>query len=328
MKVLLVGPFAAAGQPLLEKFLTQPCELIGCGGPFDEASVLTEIGSADAMIGKPFTRRMGEHAKKLRLIQSTGAGLDRYDPADLPPNVRLCVSYHHEDAIAEYVILAMLALTRRLLHFDARLRQGKWAGSCIFSPLQVSSGILGKTVGLIGYGRIGKAVARRATALGMRVQAIRSATPSDATPELDFTGGPADLGRLLGTSDFIVITCPLTPATHGLIGSDEIASMKRDSYLVNVSRGPIVQEEALYNALKCGLIAGAAIDVWYRYPEGEQVTPCAPSNYPFGELPNVIMTPHISCCAKEVSEARWRDIAFNIDHLDSREALRNEVLKR
>ena len=102
--------------------------------------------------------------------------------------------------------------------------------------------------------------------------------------------------------------------------------MKRDSYLVNVSRGRIVREQALYDALESGSIAGAAIDVWYRYPEGEQDSSCPPANDPFGEMANVIMTPHVSCCTKEGSEARCRDIAFNIDHLDSGEALRNELV--
>jgi phosphoglycerate dehydrogenase-like enzyme len=326
VKVLLVGAFAAAGQPLLERFLANPCNLVALGEPFDETSVISEIGSADIVIGKPFTRLMGEQAKNLRLIQSTGAGLDRYHLADLPPGVRLCVSYHHEAAMAEYVILVMLALSRRLLHFDAQLRKGLWDGSCIFSPLLVSQGISGKTVGLIGYGRIGKEVAQRATALGMRVQAIRGSTPLHTVPGLDFMGGPTDLPRLLATSDYVVITCPLTPATEGLIGSNELRLMQRDSYLVNVSRGRIVQEQAIYEALKSGSIAGAAIDVWYRYPEGQQGSSCSPSNYPFGELANVIMTPHVSCCTREVTEERWRDIAFNIDHLDSIEPLRNEIV--
>jgi phosphoglycerate dehydrogenase-like enzyme len=325
MKVLLIGDFAGAGQPLLERFLTRSCQIVACGGRFDEDRASAEIHDAEVIIGKPFTRTMAAHARKLRLIQSTGTGTDRYDLANFPKGVRLCISLHHERAMAEYVLLAMLALTRRLLLFDSQLRRGSWGDSCIFSPLLGTSEISGKLVGLIGFGHIAREVARLSGALGMRTQAIRTRVAAQAEAGVEFCGGPEDLPRLLATSDYLVVTCPLTPITEGLIGAAELAQMKRDAYLINVSRARIIQEAALYNALKAGTLAGAALDVWYRYPDKAQDAACFPSDYPFHDLENVIMTPHISCCTHATAEARWRDIAFNIDHLDTGESLRNEV---
>src|ERR1019366_587963 len=114
MKILLIGTFASSGRPLLERFLQTPCEIVSFPAPINEERLLAEIAAAEVVVGAPFTKRMGECAKKLRLIQNTGVGIDRYDLSSFPPGVRLCVSYHHEAAMAEYVIMMVLALTRRL----------------------------------------------------------------------------------------------------------------------------------------------------------------------------------------------------------------------
>lgn len=326
MRVLLIGTFASAGRPLLERFLCAPCEIVAFPGTFDEAKVLGEIAAADVVVGAPFTSKMGERAKRLRLIQNTGVGIDRYDLNSFPPGARLCVSYHHEAAMAEYVIMMVLALTRRLLRFDAGLRRGEWSDSCIFGPQFTSRELAGATLGLLGFGRIGREVAKRASALGMRVHAIKQhpAAPGEEHG-IDFLGGPGDLSGLLVAADYLVVTCPLTPETEGLIGKQQLGLMKADAYVINVSRGKIIQEGALYEALRSGRLAGAALDVWYNYPPGGAPSVCYPSAYPFHKLSNVIMTPHISSCTAEAVEARWRDIAYNIEHVESGSPLRNEL---
>jgi phosphoglycerate dehydrogenase-like enzyme len=325
MKILLIGTFAAAGQPLLERFLRTTCEIIPFGGRFEEDAILRQIPDADVVVGAPFTGNMAACARRLRLIQNTGTGLDRYDLSSFPKGARLCVCYDHESGMAEYVIMAMLALSRRLLTFDSQLRQGFWTGSCIFSPFAAAPELRNRVVGMIGYGRIGREVARRIGAFGMRCRAIKGRPDGTSAPELEWLAGPAALDQLLAVSDYVVVSCPLSTATHGMIGEEQFGMMKPNAYLVNVSRGRIIQERALYEALRDKRIAGAAIDVWYRYPEAGSPGPCSPSAYPFYELDNVIMTPHISCCTEETAEARWRDIAFNIDQLDVGGPLRNEV---
>lgn len=324
MKVLLIGTFASAGRPFLERYLHRACEILAFPAPLNDANVLEEIATTDVVVGAPFTQAMGQRAKKLRLIQNTGVGTDRYDVSSFPPGVRLCVSCHHDAGMAEYVIMVILALTRRLVQFDAQLHQGKWNGSCIFGPHFTARELTGATLGLIGFGRIGREVTKRATAMGMHVRAIKQ-YPAATEPGVDFIGGPEDLPSILAESDYLVVACPLTPETEGLIGEKQLELMKPGVHLINVSRGRIIQEGALYEALRTNRIAGAALDVWYNYPPNTVSSTCLPSAYPFHELTNVIMTPHISSCTAETVEARWQDIAFNIEQLETGTALRNEV---
>jgi len=136
-------------------------------------------------------------------------------------------------------------------------------------------------------------------------------------------GTTDDLDPLLAAADVIVVSTPLTDQTRGLIGARQLARMRPSAVLVNVGRGPVVDEEALYTALRDGTIGGAAVDVWYAYPaEGNTA---APSAFPFHALPNVFLTPHSSGLTRQTFEGRAADIAANIRRLDAGEPLRNVV---
>ncbi len=205
----------------------------------------------------------------------------------------------------------MLAVSRSFLRLDARLRRGEWesqwaAGSTPPPWPELS----GKTVGILGYGRIGQAVARRARAFEMAVWAIRRGSTQAAAVAPDFLGGPDALDEILRRADYLVITLPLTPESRGLLGQRELSLMKPSTVLVNVARAEIVDEEALYRALTEGTIAAAALDVWYQYPAGPGAT--LPARHPFHELPNVLMTPHVSGWTEGMLEARASLIAENI----------------
>ena len=168
----------------------------------------------------------------------------------------------------------------------------------------------GKTLGILGYGRIGQALARRARAFDMAIWAIRRDPTQPVSCAADFLGGPDALDELLRRADYLVVTSPLTPETRGVLGQRELALMKPTAVLVNVARAEIVDEEALYEALRRGVIAGAILDVWYRYPTG--AGPTLPSRLPFHELGNVLMTPHVSGWTEGMLEARAEVIAENI----------------
>jgi phosphoglycerate dehydrogenase-like enzyme len=205
---------------------------------------------------------------------------------------------------------------------DAHFRRGLWFGSWIWGTPPPAE-IQGKTLGLIGYGHIGKELAVRARAFGMKLWVVSAHPPAIKPRHIDFYGGPGDLQQLLKAADYIVLACPLDAHTRGLIGKREFSWMKPTACLINVARGPIVQEEALYHALHNRRIQGAAIDVWYQYPKDNR--PCRPSRYPFHKLDNLIMTPHVSGWMKGTRDNRFQLIAGNIDRLAAGRPLQNVV---
>jgi phosphoglycerate dehydrogenase-like enzyme len=240
----------------------------------------------DVLVTMAFTGEMAGAAKRLKLVQVPGAGLDRIDRGALPPGTWLANAYGHEIGIAEYTIGAMLALTREFGRLDASLRQGVWESQWAIgvAPPPAWPELAGKTLGILGYGRIGQALSRRARAFEMEVCAIRRDVRRSASDGLAFLGGPEALDEVLRRADYLAITLSLNDATRGLIGERELGLMRRTAFLVNVARAEIVDEAALHRALSERTIAGAALDVWYRYPTA--AGPTLPARHPFHELPS------------------------------------------
>jgi phosphoglycerate dehydrogenase-like enzyme len=204
------------------------------------------------------------------------------------------------------------ALTRGFARLDAALRGGTWLSqwSVGASPAPVWPELSGKTLGILGYRRIGQSVARRARAFEMEICAIRRDVRRSSEDELTLLGGLEILDEVLRRSDYLVIALPLMAETRGLIGPKQIRAMKPTAVLVNVSRTEIVDEEALYRALAERTIAAAGLYVWYRYPTHAE--PTQPARQPFHELPNVLMTPHVAGWTDGMLRARAKLIAENI----------------
>ena len=284
MKIAFAGAFAVRLEAQVRAHLPSGCDVIAA----DEAGITTKLGDVDVLVAMAFTREMAAGAGRLKLVQVPGAGLDRIDRGALPAGTALANAYGHEVGIAEYVIGAMLALTRELGRLDAALRAGNWESQWAIGvpPPAPWPELAGKTLGILGYGRIGQCLARRARAFDMTVRAIRrSAVASDGLAEVE---PPTALHDVLARADYLAITMPLTPETRGLLGARELALMKPSAVLVNPARAEIVDEDALYEALAARRIGGAALDVWYRYPSKPGATP--PAHRPFHELSNVLMT--------------------------------------
>jgi phosphoglycerate dehydrogenase-like enzyme len=255
---------------------------------------------------------MAGAAPRLRLVQVPGAGLDRIDRGALGPGTHLANAYGHEAGIAEYIIGAMIALTRSFGRLDARMRRGEWESQWAVGraapPLWPE--LAGKTLGILGFGHIGQALARRAIAFDMQVCAIRRQAQAETAGGVSFVGGPERLDDVLRLADYLAVTLSLSSETRNLIDARRLQLMKPSAFLVNVARAEIFDEAALYAALASGKLAGAALDVWYRYPTSTGPTP--PATQPFQELGNVIMTPHISGWTEGMLEARAKLIADNI----------------
>lgn len=256
---------------------------------------------------------------KLRLIQSPGTGVDFIDFAAVPPGVAVCNCYGHAEGTAEYVMLSILLWCHEHFvpaHNDFRAtRSWRYSGR-VNGP--INQELYGKTVGIVGLGAIGKAVAERAKGFGTRVlgcnRTIRKVEHVDRQYALE------KIDEFLAECDFVVVAAALAPETERLIDAARFAKMKPSAVLVNVGRGPIVDEDALYAALKDKRIRGATLDVWYAYPRHDDLT-VAPSKHPFFELDNVWMTPHTSAWTTGMVERRWSEIARNLDSLARGEPL-------
>jgi phosphoglycerate dehydrogenase-like enzyme len=308
LQVAFAGTFSSTLEPSVRARLEVPCAVIVA----DEAGIVSRLSDVDVLVSLVFSREMGAAAGRLKLVQVPGAGLDRIDRSALPVGASLANVYGHEVGIAEYVVGAMLALTRSLCRLDSALRRGVWESqwSVGASPPPPWPELAGKTLGILGYGRIGQALARRARAFDMKVCAIRRDVTRSSQEGLSFLGGPADLDEVLRRSDYLAVTLSLNEETRGLLGARELALMKPTAVLVNVARAEIVDEDALYGALAERQLAGAALDVWYRYPK--EAGPTLPARRPFYELSNVLMTPHVSGWTEGMLEARATLIAENI----------------
>ncbi len=308
LRVAFAGTFAGRMAERVQAHLALPCDTV----VDTEQGIVARLGDVDVIVTLAFTRAMGEAARALRLVQVPGAGLDRIERSAIPAGAWLANAYGHEVGIAEYVIGAMLALSRDFTRVDARLRRGEWDSQWSVSgpPPAPWPELSGKTLGILGLGRIGRALARRARAFDMAVWAVRRDAARAETEHVDVLGGPEALDEVLRRADYLAITLSLNAETRGLLGKRELDLMKPTAVLVNVARAEIVDEAALYRALSTRTIAAAALDVWYRYPTADG--PTYPAREPFHELPNVLMTPHVSGWTEGMLEARARLIADNI----------------
>jgi len=204
-------------------------------------------------------------------------------------------------------------------------RNGSWVASPQFGGGPPHGEVLGRTIGIVGYGRIGREVAERAAGLKCGILAAnRSPVANPAPAETVFP--LVQLDRMLPLCDTVLISCGLGLETKALIDARRLALMKRGALLINVARAAIVDEDALYAALKDGHLGGAALDVWWQYP-----TPAEPerrpSRRPFHELPNVLITPHNSSSTEATADRRWSVVAANLDRFVRGEKLENIVLQ-
>lgn len=230
---------------------------------------------------------------QLRCVANVAVGYDNVDLAAAAERGVVVTNTPGvlDDATADLTLALILAATRRLVEGDRLVRSGRaWNWGMQF---MLGSGLQGRLLGIVGLGGIGRKVAQRARAFGMRI-AYHSRRPAPAEVEAELEAERMPLQRLLAEADVLSLHCPLTPETHHLIGAAELATMKPSAVLVNAARGPVVDEGALAAALEEGRIAAAGLDVYEREPHVERRLP---------ELDNVVLSPHLGSATVETRTA-------------------------
>jgi phosphoglycerate dehydrogenase-like enzyme len=322
MHVVFYGGAASGFQTLTQPALTTDWHCISLLP--EDPRAAAELAKADAIVASVF-KKGSPPTPKLKLLQVGGAGYDAVEIDALAKGVTLCNVFEHEASVAEYALLAMLEWGHRLGEANQAVRQGDWSRASKFSG-PPDEEIAGKTLAIIGLGRIGKAVAKRAKACDMRVIAANR-TPGVSDPNVERVYPLTEMNKALAEADFVVLACALTPETTGLIGTTALAAMKPNGVLVNVARGPVIDEAALAAALSAKKIGGAVIDVWWKYPDKPQAGDFLTSTKLKG-LDNVLLSPHVAGWSTGTLRRRARFIAQQLDRLARGEALVNVVLVR
>lgn len=255
------------------------------------ATVKKEIQGVEGVVVRtaPFTREIIEAADSLKVIARHGVGVDNIDVQAATEKGILVVNTPDANAVsvAEHTILAIGALAKRILYMDKATRRNNWEARNEYRAVDLD----GKVLGLIGIGRIGTMVAKKAAAaFNMQVIAYDPYVQPEVAREKGITLYK-ELDSIFREADVVSLHTPLTPETRGLVGAARLALMKPTALLVNFSRGGVVDEEALYHALKEGTIAGAALDVFAQEPPA--------SDNPLFELDNVLLSPHSAALTQE-----------------------------
>lgn len=278
------------------------------------------IAETDVLISGAYKAAWADPSgQRPRLIHSVGAGVEGIDFSSVPDHCPVCNVYGHDKGVAEHAFMLMMALNKNLLHLDSSLRRGDWTLNNPYLPE-----IRGRRLLILGLGHIGEQLVRWGQFLEMDVTALtRNPSPERARRVgLGSCGSLKELSQHLPEADFVVIAIPSGAETDGMFGHAEFAIMKPTSFIVNVGRGPVIEEAALFDALKGNQIAGAGIDVWYQYYTADEPIKL-PSKYPIHELPNVIMTPHKPTF--ETMRFRWEAISRNVHRFIKGESLENLV---
>ncbi|MGB0343380.1 MAG: 2-hydroxyacid dehydrogenase [Parvibaculales bacterium] len=260
-------------------------------------------------------------APNLKILLQPWVGTDWLNPGFLPEGLLYCNAGGHAPSMAEYVMAAILEHATELRSQHADMQAGNWRRAGRNAAPEARHGfITGKTLGLIGYGDIAEAVAKRAHAFDMRLAAIARRKRDAAPAPLDWIGTQDDLPQLLAESDYLVLTCDLNAETEGMIDAAAFEQMKPSAYIINVARGEVIDEAALFAALQENKIGGAALDTWYRYPtnianaepDPDRGGPYQGSHFDFLSLDNVLLTPHSSAHTFNADEGRYVSIAQSL----------------
>jgi phosphoglycerate dehydrogenase-like enzyme len=266
----------------------------------------TEITDADVLLSQVLNADQFLAARKLRWIHSPSAAVHQFMfPELIQSDVVLTNGREvHAPVVAEQVMAMIFALARRIPESVRFQLKHVWAQGIFWDERRSPTEVADATIGLVGLGSIGRNVAQRASAMGMKVIAVRQHADRPKPEFVDEVLPSSRLNELPGRSDYVVLSPPVTAATRGMIGREQLAAMKPDGYLINVGRGPLIDEAALIEALRERKIAGAALDVFDKEP--------LPADSPLWDLENLLITPHTGGMTEKMWERHYTVFAENL----------------
>ncbi len=287
--------------------LEQHAQLVGLSKPLDltQQEVLSTLAQAHGIIGSglAITPQLLDAAPNLKVIATVSVGYDNIPVDELTQRgIMLC---NTPDVLTETTadtgFALIMATARRVVELAEWVKADKWQAS--IGPALFGSDVHGKTLGMVGFGRIGQAVARRG-ALGFGMRVLYSNASHKPALEKELGAQHRELNELLAEADFVCVTVPLTADTEHLLGANEFALMKPSAIFINIARGKVVDENALIDALKNGVIQAAGLDVFEQEP--------LPSSSPLPKMPNVVALPHIGSATHETRDAMAQRAVDNI----------------
>jgi D-3-phosphoglycerate dehydrogenase / 2-oxoglutarate reductase len=305
-KVLVTDGIRQVGLDVLTQ--RQDVVIDRCWNRTSEEDLMDRVVNVDAILvgTTPITGRIIDAARVLKVVSRRGVGYDNIELAALRQRKIPLTTVGSANAftVAEHTLGFILALAKQVIAYDRATRAGNWR----FRESLSAVDLLGKTLLLLGFGRVGRAVAVRASAFGMRVVVHDPLVPEEVFGE--FQVEPvADLLKGMAICDFLSVHVPLSHQTKGLIGRKELATMRPNAFIISTARGGVIDEDDLVNALRTGLIRGAGLDVFNEEP--------LPQNHPLLGLENVILSPHSAAltaeCAQRMDEVAARNCLDGID---------------
>ncbi len=288
--------------PILNKILEENGLKISYEPEITPEQIKEKIGDFNIVIVRSrtkLTKEMIDNANNCKIIARVGVGLDNIDlDAAKAKNIRVINAVEGAmNAVAEQVLGLMLSLARNIARADREIRKGNWLKKEL-----MGSELKGKYLGIVGLGNIGKRLGRLARALNMNIIGY-DVIPIDEEFSKEVGLMKSDLDTLLQSSDYVSLHVPLLDSTYHLINAEKLSTMKKTACIINTSRGGVVDEKALYDALKNGNLGGAALDVFEKEPATDN---------PLTTIPNVILTPHIGAQTKEAQSLAANVIAEKI----------------
>lgn len=300
-------------------------------GTSDEDALVSLVENADALVGWRPTKNVLDAAVSCRLVITPATGVQHLVPLMRSwaersgRDVQLANSHGNAAATAQHAVALLLSLSNRIVAHHNWMVAGEWRrGDDDLASVRLD----GRSIGFVGYGAINRRTHRLLSGFDARFSVLNRrgrARPGAAGATIDAFYGPGEIDRFLELVDVVLIAVPLTDETEGLVGARELAQLGPAGLLINVARGPVVDEAALFEALRGKRIAGAGLDVWYDYaapPDDDGAR--RPYHLPFHDLDNVVLSPHRAASPMD-SRARWRDVVDTLRRFAANEHIPNAV---